>query len=40
MLSEVGQGEWGEEALPGQLLGTPDYKISCSQSTKNIHFVH
>lgn len=40
MLSEVGQGEWGEKPLPGQSLGIPDCEMSHSQSTKNIHSVH
>lgn len=40
MLSEVGQGEWGQKPLPGQLLGIPDCGISHSQSTKNTHSIH
>lgn len=40
MLSELGQGEWGEKPLPGQSLGISDCEISHSQSTKNIHSVH
>lgn len=40
MLSQVGQGEWGEKPFPGQSLGIPDCEISHSLPTKDTHSVH
>lgn len=37
MLSEAGEGEWGQKPLPGQFLGIPDCGINHSESAKNIH---